>query len=185
MSRQRQRVTRFIHIRVPGDPTKEQLAAIRKQYVDWNLRSDKWFVGIVDIDVDQYYLVGASYNRKNMQADDEVKAVADSALKVIQDALPNSDPAVLVTSAKFVVVVEHILNGRKVVNHTDNREAMERANRSWFDRSMWTVQTRWSPRRWCWPRFVPYDYTGSDGRKVWSWVLELGPWWIIRERYAL
>lgn len=182
------RVTRFVHIRVPGDPTAERMEKIRRQYESGDLDIDRVLIGIIDVVVDRPYTVAACYSCKSTPAGADVQDVAEQARKVISAALPNSDPAVLVTSARYVVAVVQQAKGRRrkmAVLHTDDREAKERRNRSWFDTDLWSVHTHWRLKSWCRPRLVIYDYDGNDGRKVWSWVFHLGPWWFIRERYGL
>ena len=125
-----------------------------------------------------------------MVAGPDVHNVAEMAAQSIRKALPNSDPAILVTSAQYVVSVDHNHvtrggNEMTVVQHTDDREVHERRNRSFFARDLWLVQSCWRLKSWSWPRIAIYDYDGEQGRKVWSWVFHIGPWWIVRQRYAL
>lgn len=166
------------------------MSEICEQYIKGTLNPDRVFIGIIDINVDRPYTVGACHARKDMIAGPDVHDIARMADHVIRKALPNSDPAILVTSAQYVVSVDYKHRSKSgnettVVQHTDDREVKERRNRSRFDRNMWLVQSCWRLKSWSWPRFALYDYDGHDGRKVWSWVFHIGPWWIVRQRYAL
>jgi len=47
---------------------------------------------------------------------------------------------------------------------------------------MWNIRF-W--KMWVGFRFVPYEYSGNDGRKVTGWILYLGFIQIEKERYGI
>ena len=173
---------KLIHIRVPGRNSNERLNSMRDSYIRGELNSPHLMCPI-EIRESEPFWVGARYSHPDKKADEVIKELAESADAQVREALRvGLTEVVVVTDARFVIVVADERGGRC---SSDQREAKARANASFFDRSMWTVITYWYPKNWSRPRVVIYDYYGRDGRKVWSWVFHFGPWWFVRERYAL
>lgn len=115
-------VTRFVHIRVPDDTSAEQMQIILNQFkTDW-VQDPELIYGIIDIDVDRPYRVGACHADACPAEYHELCQLAYDAAFAVRAALPNSDPAVVVSSERFVIRVEHEVEGLTVVQHTDNRE---------------------------------------------------------------
>lgn len=174
---------KLVHIRVPGRNSVAHLSAIRDAYIKGTLDFDRMSCTILDIDETQPFWIGARYSHPSKKADIVIKDLADSTDETVRESIRvGIDESVIATDARFVIVAtdQHGSDAS-----TDEREAKARANASFFAPDMWTIRTAWRPKGWSRPRFVIYDYDGRDGRKVWSWVFHFGPWWFIRERYAL
>lgn len=174
---------KLIHIRVPGRNSVERLTSIRESYLAGTLNVERLMCVGLDIDGTEEFWIGARYAHPNRKADDSISDLAESVNDMVLECIRvGVKEYVIVTDARFVVIVA---DNRGAVTSSDDREAKARANSSIFERSMWDVHTFWRIKSWSRPRVVIYDYDGNDGRKVWSWVFHCGPWWFIRERYAL
>jgi len=175
------------HVRVPGRSSPERLLEIRESYTKGTLDLTRMLHGgIVSgivFDERASFWISARYSHLRKKTDDHVRDLAEHVNEVVRESIKvGMDEVVIVTDAQFVLSV---MDARGVSKSTDHLEAKVRANASFFSSELWTVHTAWRFKSWSFPRFAIYDYDGNDGRKVWSWVLHLGPWWFIRERYAL
>ena len=175
---------KLTHIRVPGRSSAERLASIRESYLRGELNIERLLCTSIKIDTSGPFWIGARYSHPSKKADDVIGDLVNTVDEVVRESIKvGIDESVIVTDAQFVIVVT---DQHGTGTSTDDREAKARANESIFDSSMWDIRVSAKGlRNWSRPRVVIYDYDGHDGRKVWSWVFHFGPWWFIRERYAL
>lgn len=174
---------KLTHIRVPGRSSPERLMSIRESYLVGTLNLERLLCTSIKINALEDFWIGARYSHADKKVDSAIRELAIHVDSQVRESIKvGMDEAVVVTDAQYVLIVA---DDRGARISSDNRESKARANATFFDLSMWTVRASWRLRNWSRPRFVIYDYDGCDGRKVWSWVFHLGPWWFIRERYAL
>lgn len=174
---------KLTHIRVPGRSSVERLTSVRESYLAGTLNLERLACTSIEINTSEPFWIGARYAHPNKKADDIIGELANHVDETVRESIKvGMQESVIVTDAQFVIVVT---DQRGAGTSSDEREAKARANDSLFSREMWTVRAIWRLKSWSRPRVVIYDYDGHDGRKVWSWVFHLGPWWFIRERYAL